>query len=343
MGVFERGVEMNPKERVMQRLKGKPCDRIPNTNIIMQFAASQIGVKYGKYVTDYRELVRGNLYCCEKYGIDMVSAISDPMREASGFGADVYIPEDDVPYADPIIKEYGDLKKIRPCNPMDSARMEDRIKAIELYKREVGDEYPILGWVEGCVAEAADLRGLQEIMMDMYDEPEFVEELMEICLEQAVAFARCQVEAGADFIGVGDAASSLIGPALYEKYAAPFQSRLLSAIREMGAYTKLHICGNIEPVLHLIPARYVDILDIDWMVDWSKAVDMFGDKLSLSGNYDPVAVLLDGKPEDVKKAVKDCALRGGNRCMSSAGCEVPRNTPVENVIAIHEALKELAV
>jgi len=42
--------------------------------------------------------------------------------------------------------------------------------------------------------------------MDIFDEPGFINELLEICLEQAVLFAGEQVKAGADFIGVGDAA-----------------------------------------------------------------------------------------------------------------------------------------
>ena len=52
----------------------------------MTFAAKFIKVPYIKYVSDYRYLVEGNIACCEKFGIDMVSAISDPFREAHGFG-----------------------------------------------------------------------------------------------------------------------------------------------------------------------------------------------------------------------------------------------------------------
>lgn len=64
---------MNSKERVRARLEGRPVDRIPNLNILMQFAAKFIGVPYGKYATDYRSLVEGNIQCCREFGIDMVS------------------------------------------------------------------------------------------------------------------------------------------------------------------------------------------------------------------------------------------------------------------------------
>ena len=65
-------------------------------NIIMLFAAKYIDVPSDKYVTDFRYLVEGNIRCCEQYGIDMLSAISDPMREAAAFGADIKIPIDGV-------------------------------------------------------------------------------------------------------------------------------------------------------------------------------------------------------------------------------------------------------
>ena len=88
---------MNSIERVEKRLRREPVDRVPNLNIIMQFAARYIGVPYGKYCTDHRYLVDGNIKCCREFGIDMVSAISDPFRETSGLGGNVVILEDDVP------------------------------------------------------------------------------------------------------------------------------------------------------------------------------------------------------------------------------------------------------
>ena len=57
---------------------------------------------------------------------------------------------------------------------------------------------------------------------------------------------------------------------LYEKMAFEYQKRLLKGIKEYGALTKLHICGNTTDLVELIPAEYVDIFDIDWMVDYKK-------------------------------------------------------------------------
>jgi MtaA/CmuA family methyltransferase len=220
--------------------------------------------------------------------------------------------------------------------------MTQTILAIELYKRELGDEYPVIGWVEGCMAEAADLRGVNEFLMDVACEEAFVTDLLDICLEQALVYAKAQIDAGADIIGVGDAVASVAGPRCYKQYALPYQEKLLRAIHDMGAKTKLHICGDVTPFLELLPAEHCDIIDLDWMVPLEKAAVLYGDTCVLCGNYNPVSVLLQGTQETVAQAVKDCAKIGGSRYISAAGCEVPRDTPPENLLAVARTLKELA-
>jgi len=180
---------MTPKERVYKRLNGQKVDKVPNLNIIMTFAAKYIGVPYKKYVTDYRYLVEGNIKFCHKFGIDIVSAISDPYRETHGFGANIIFPEDDVPKCtDYLLKEYSDIKKLSIKDSERSERMLDRIKAIRLFKKELENHYPVLGWAEGPIAEATDLRGMSKIMTDIFDSPDFVKELFEICTRQSIVF-----------------------------------------------------------------------------------------------------------------------------------------------------------
>ncbi len=335
---------MTPKERVFKRLNGETVDKIPNLNILMQFAAKTIGVTYKTYVTDYRRLAEGNITCCEQYGIDMVSTVSDPMREAHGYGADVTMPEDDVPYCkEPPIRDISDIRKLKPLRPLEDERTLDRIKAVELYKKDVGDRYPILGWVEGAYAEAADLRGVNDIMMDLYDEPEAVHDLLQICTEGAISFALEQIKAGADFIGIGDAAASLIGPKGYMEFALPYEKQIVDAIHKAGAKVRLHICGNTTPILNTVTGCGADIIDVDYMVDFRAANEAFAGKCSASGNYDPVEVLLLGSVEGVKNAVRACAGMGNERTFIMAGCEVPKMTPPENLMAVDEALRELRI
>lgn len=332
---------MNSIERVENRLKREPVDRVPNLNIIMQFAARYINVPYGKYCTDYRYLVEGNIKCCRDFGIDMVSAISDPFRETSGLGGNVDILEDDVPRCtDHFIKEYGDIKKLKPVDPAESERMNDRLKAISLYREACGGELPILGWVEGAFAEANDLRGMYALMIDLHKEPGFVRQLVEICLEQSIVFARRQIKEGAQYVGIGDAAASLVSPKTYKEIILPAEKKLIDEIHKNGARAKLHICGNTSALLELMAESGADIIDIDHLVDLKTAVEKIGNKALVSGNFDPVSVLLEGDIETVKGHVRRCLETGGDSIIISAGCEVPKFTPPENMKAVAETLKE---
>ena len=324
---------MNSLERVNARLKGEPVDKIPNLNIFMSMVAKQAGVSYKEYVSDYRKLVEGNLRCAEKFGIDAVCAISDPMRETSAFGANIHFPDDGVPYSEPpLLADSLDLSRLSIVDPHDSPRTLDRIKAVESLRKEVGGEYPVIGWVEGVLAETADLRSVGNLLVDLMDEPPELSELMEIVFRQQLLFAKAQIDAGADIIGVGNAVASLVGPDLYKKYALDYDKATVAYIHDHGAKVKLHICGNITSLLGLLGEVNADIVDIDWMVDFGEAVRAFSGKpTSVSGNMDPVAVMLQGNADTVREMVMDCICKGDNTTIIAAGCEVPAAAPEENL------------
>ena len=331
---------MTPKERVYKRLNGEKVDKIRNLNIIMTFAAKYIDTPYKKYVTDYRYLVEGNIKCCKKFGIDMVSAISDPFRETHGFGANIIFPEDDVPKCtDHLLNEYSYIKELKISDPDKSERMNDRLEAIRLFKKELGEEFPILGWAEGPIAEATDLRGMGKIMTDIFDSPEFTKELFEICTQQSIVFSLAQIDAGADMVGIGDAAASLIGPQIYKDLVLEYEQRIIDAIHKRGAKARLHICGNISSILKYLPQTGADIIDIDWMVDFKEANRIFEGKCAACGNFDPVNIILNGSTQDVQEAVLSCIEDGSKTTFIAAGCEIPKMTPLENMIQVDATLK----
>jgi MtaA/CmuA family methyltransferase len=333
---------MNAYDRFQHRLRGEPVDRPPNFDIIMTFGARYIGRPLREYYQDWRVLCQANLAMVEHFQIDIVQAISDPFRETSDFGAEIEFPDDDLPLSlVPLLQDYGDLKKLQSPDPATGRRMSDRLEALRHFRGQVGGEVPIMGWVEGAFAEAADLRGIQSLMTDTIENPGFVIELLERCVELEIAFARAQIEAGADIVGLGDAAASLISPRMYAKFALPYQQRIFAAIREAGGVGRLHICGQTTHLLPLMAQSGADLIDVDWMVDYGQAAQTFAERgVAICGNFDPVAVMLQGKPERVRAAVHACLQSGGLRSFSAAGCEIPLATPHANLRAHTPALAE---
>ena len=335
---------MNSYQRVMNRFAGKPVDRLPNMSLVMMFAAKLVGVSYGQYCADHRYLVDGAFRCCEQFGFDMVCAISDPMREAEGFGANVLLPDDGVPYSpQKRLQSLADIDTLRVIDPDSGKRMHDRLEAVRRMKERAGTDIPVVGWVEGALAECCDLMHMQEVFINMLDEPEAIKTLIDICTQQGILFARAQVEAGADIVGIGDAATSLIGPALYEEFVLPYQQKMIQAVHTAGAKVKLHICGNLNPVMDLVAQTGADMVDLDYMVDMDRAADILPKDCCICGNFDPVSILYEGTPELVKEATRKCMrLSRKNNNFVAPGCEIPKDTPVENVLALKEALEENA-
>lgn len=108
---------MTSYDRVMNKLKGQPVDKIPNMNITMAFAANFIGASY-------KVLVESKIAVSAEFDVDIVSVISDPMREASGFGVEVIIPENGVPYSQNyLIDDLSLVKDLKIANPLECERM----------------------------------------------------------------------------------------------------------------------------------------------------------------------------------------------------------------------------
>lgn len=330
---------MNGRERILALLEGRPVDRLPFMPITMMFACDQIGAKYRDYCADYRVLVEGQIRTAEKFGLDYVNTMSDPAREAADCGAKVEF-FDNQPVAivedQALLADKTKLARLKVPDPLGGGRMHNGIKALALYKQKVGGQLMIEGWIEGPIAEAADLRGINTLMLDFYDDPKFVRDLFDFVLETELRFAKAQVEAGAECVGVGDAAASLVGPQIYDEFVWPYEKKMVEAIQAMGAKVRLHICGNIRRILNGIGKLGCDIVDVDSMVTLSDCREAMGKDQVLLGNLNPVTVMRNGTVADVTQAVAECHRQAGTRFIVGAGCEIPRDAPPANLRALAE-------
>lgn len=329
---------MNGRQRILALIERRETDCLPLMPITMMFAADQIGVPYGKYAADHRVLAEAQIRTAEKFDFDYVSCISDPAREAADCGSTVHYFDDQPPAIDESHALLADKKTLAGLKVPDplSGRMHDRVQAAGLLRERVGHERLVEGWIEGPCAESADLRGINTLMTDFFDDPAFVTDLFEFVLETGLRFAKAQIEAGADLIGVGDAAASLVGPRIYEEFVLPYEKRLVDGLHAMGTRVRLHICGNIRRSLKGIGQLGCELIDIDSMVPMAQARADVGPDAILTGNLDPVKALRNSTPEAIAVALAHCHQETGPRYIVAAGCEVPRDTPEANVRALRE-------
>jgi MtaA/CmuA family methyltransferase len=338
---------MTPLERIRHTIAGKPVDRLPVQPMVMMFAARHVGMPFIEYTRDGRLMAEAQLRTARDFEIDCLLTCSDPAREVidiAGEGSVAWLPDQG-----PVIVEENAalvdalrLKTFRVPDPVGGGRMHDRIRAIEQMHREAGGHLSIVGWVEGPLALAQELRGLNRIMYDFLDEEAFVDDLLDFCASVAIPYADAQIAAGVDTIGMSDAAASLIGPVHYRRFVQPRQKRVLEAIkrRHPQIITRLHMCGQTGPLLDAMAELPADIFELDFPVDLRRAREVLGPGRLISGNVSTVSTLLTGTPGEVYAEAARChSISGKYHCVNS-GCEVSPFTPPENLRAMVRYAKE---
>lgn len=330
---------MTKKEKLDRLFSGKDLESMKLFRpILMHFAARFNNKTYGQFASDHKVLVESNIKALEYFDMDMVGLISDPYRETSAFGAKVSFPDEAVPKCEEIIvKSIEDVKDLKNPDLYQSERTRDRIDGATYFNKLLQGEVPVIGWIEGPLAEACDLAGVGEMLMQLMIDPDFSNLLLDKCVVTAKEFARLQIEEGCDIIGMGDAICSQIDLHTYDMYIKERHIEIINYIHECGSKIKLHICGDITHLLPSIKELNVDILDLDWQVDLDEALNIVGPDVVRCGNIDPVLVQ-NKSAEEIGEITKTIINKEkGRKHIISAGCEITVDTPVENLLVIRKS------
>jgi MtaA/CmuA family methyltransferase len=337
---------MTHRERFMAALEGRPTDRVPLFPLLMFLAADRAGMSYRDYATNGRALAEAQLLVQERYGLDAITACSDAFRITADLGAEMAYPLDKPPYAKaPLITRETDVERLAHPDPRaQGSRMADRVLALEAMARHAAGWVAVLGWIDMPFAEACSLCGVAEFLLLLKDDPARAHLILSTLTELVIAFALAQMQAGADMIGAGDAAASLISSPMYGQFALPYEQRVCQAIHEAGGLVKLHICGRTTHLLEQMATSGADLYNVDHMVPLARARDVYaGQGLCFKGNLNPVADIMRATPEECRERALACmAMTAGTRYMLSAGCEIPAETPEEVFKAFCEAPRSFA-
>ena len=285
----------------------------------------------------------------ERFGWDGIQLGCDVAVEGEALGGTTNFPD----YSPPNIYKFvlddpEKLKSLRVPNPLRDGRLPVEVRATEIVVKEVGDEAFVQPYTACPMTCASQVRGVQELMIDIMDRPDFVEELLDFCLEVVFEYGKALVDAGAHSVLLGAALCSpnFVSPIFYREKILPRHQRLIAALKEYGAGpVLLHVCGDIKRILPDMLDTGADMFDIDWQNDMAEVKESVAGKVTLRGNLDPSAVLLNGTPEEVyEKAVSviKTSASGGGMILGS-GCDVSYGTPYENMDAIIKAAKETKV
>jgi uroporphyrinogen decarboxylase len=306
------------------------------------------GVHAGKLIeesartvyTDEEALVRSLEEANRMYRPDGQPVMFDLQIEAEILGCELLWSEDAPPTvrthpleADPTVPE-------RLPSP-EEGRLAMALSATRRLKKSVGENTAIYGLFCGPFTLASHLRGTN-IFMDMFDDPDYVQRLLDYTTSVACEMARLYEEAGADVLAAVDPLVSQISPDHFDEFLSGPYTRLFESIRGMERFSCFFVCGdatrNIEPMCRTSP----DGISVDEnivMPDAKAITDRYN--ITLAGNIPLASVMLFGSQKDnMKVVIEELDSMDHRNLIVSPGCDMPYDVPIENTVACEQAVHE---
>jgi len=338
---------MRGRERISRVLAGEAVDRPPVLPIIHTGLAGVFGAPLGCFFTDAEVMARVIVDGYRRFGYDGVQISLGVTGEAEALGATTEQPDDGAPaLREHLLTDIANIDNLRSRDPTTGGRMPLFFSALEKVSRQIGSGAFILATLRGPLLIASQLRGPEEILVDMLESPEAVEQMLDFAVEVALKLARPTLTAGAHGLVLGEAtcSPSFISPALYRQLVLPRHRRLIAELKRIGwRFIGLHVCGNIVAILEDLISTGTGFLDVDYQVPVEKAIALTRNRVALRGNLDTSSVFRFGTPDKARRETEAlCRATVGARWLISSGCDIPPGTPAENIAACIETVRATA-
>ena len=338
---------MTSVERCRKAVRREVPDRVPVVPLIISQAVKQAGVRFSEYNQNPRLIAEVQASGWRRHGYDGIHVTTDNWILPEALGVPVRFDDDLPPVG--LSRPLALRRDLALLPPLRQARSAARMGLLPEATRQaralVGEAcYIKTNFDQGPFSLASAVRGIEALMMDLADDPAFVFDLLVVAVEMVAHLGLEVGRAGAHAVTFGDAVAGLVSREVFLKFAFPALKEVVRRLHvELDAPVFLHICGKTTHIVDLMAATGADALELDHQNDFGEMKRRVGARVCLEGNLDPAGVLLRGTPELVY--AKSCELiraAGPGGFILSSGCEVPRDTPPENIDAMVRAARDCA-
>lgn len=233
-----------------------------------------------------------------------------------------------------LVKKYEDIELIKKYHPVPKIRRQSIIDK----HNTLGDDGILrtflCGFQGGCWQDACELYGAQELILAVYDNPDWVHEFLGILLEQKLKYIEQMKGIPFDLVETGGGASSntLISPKIHEEFCTPYDKKLHDALHQLGFKVVYHTCGGMSKITHLIKANGCDVSetlsppgvggDIGSDEVANKVYQDLFPEVSLIGGMDQINILEKGSFKEIEREVDRLFnLYGKNGAYIMSACD----------------------
>lgn len=328
------------KEILFKALRHEDNERAPWVPFSGVHSGKLKGYNAKEVLQDGGKLLESILEVNKVYSPDGQPVIFDLQVEAEILGCDLAWVND----SPPMVKNHPLAEEAKiPCDCTLPTGVEGRLPMIldvmKKAKAIIGEETALYGLVCGPFTLASHLRGT-DIFLDMYEEEDYVKNLMEYCRKVCERMSDLYIEAGMDIIGYVDPLVSQISPDHFVEFLSEPYTKLFEHLRNKNIFSSFFVCGDATKNIEVMCQTKPDNISIDENIDIKKAKEIT-DKynVTIGGNIQLTITMLHGSQQANMKAAIDIIEQCGTKnLIVSPGCDMPYATPIENAIAISQAV-----
>ncbi|MBP7503867.1 MAG: hypothetical protein KA780_00370 [Prolixibacteraceae bacterium] len=331
---------MNGLELIRAAMGLQETERVPWVPFVGVHGGFLTGVDATRYLQSSALMTAGISKAIDMYQPDGIPVVFDLQLEAEVLGCALKWSSGTPPavISHPLAegRTLGDLPEFTSGK--------GRIPQVLETTRALREKYPgiaLYGLVTGPFTLALHLLGT-DIFLKLFEAPGEVHDLMAFCTEVAGRMAGWLMEAGCDVIALVDPMTSQIDPDSFEEYVAPYATRIFSDIRAAGRLSSFFVCGHAQQNIEVMCRCRPDNISIDENIP----LDFVREKalasgVSFGGNLRLTVVLLMGSADDARQEALTCLDQAGRKGFILApGCDLPMETPVENLQAVAELVRD---
>jgi len=313
-------------------------EEVPAIPTLGGWVARFSGVPLKELLFDPDAFAQAHIRAQKEIGYDALFAYFEALYIPEAFGCSLVFRPSGLDVTPLEIKGEEDIKALPRVDIRREGRFPILLSVAEKLVRLSEREVPVLGLTEGPFTASARILGAEKMMKGLMKNRPMIEGLLEKTRELISDFGRALAEIGIDGLIIADPVSSstMISPKFYQEFVLPHLRHLIESL-EIPVI--LHVCGDTQPVLHLMADTGAKILSLDQCMDLASAKKTVAGRCGIGGNVDPM-VLLFGTPEDVRRETVKALEQGGKKgFILMAGCAVPPGTPVKNLKTMIEVAR----
>jgi uroporphyrinogen decarboxylase len=242
------------------------------------------------------------------------------------------------------VRQASDVDRVRQLEDVGS--LDFVAETVRLTRAGLPGHIPVIGFaglpftLASYAIEGGGSRQYLHTKSLMYRDSGAWRELMKRLAHSVTLYLNAQIAAGAEVVQLFDSWVGTLGPDDYRRSVLPFSRQVIEGLTP--GVPVIHFAAGNPALLPLVAEAGGDVIGIDWRIDMGTAWQLVGFDRAVQGNLDPAALL--APTDEIRRRAAAVLAQAGGRAghIFNLGHGIHPQTPVENVIALVEMVRELS-